>query len=250
MSRGYITTGFGYEFANDAHQLCISIKRYETTHFTLFSNTKYNEFPCFDATHIYKVNDKIRHPHEKYNVDVMLNIYRVLPYDETIFMDSDVIRMRKTQLFDFMSSWAATNNQSFVAFGKNKDCSWHFGTVCDIEKKHNIRLPHTHAGIIYMKKGAMLDLFFAYANEAAQKYNSLDFKRRLKGRSKALEIHLSYAMGRLKWHPIDFKLQDEICFYPVNESRVLMKNHVHVFNSTTHDMLIRHPQSLKYCKLP
>jgi hypothetical protein len=70
---------------------------------------------------------------------------------------------------------------------------------------------HTHAGMMYVRRGLQARRFFELAQHANKNYWDLGF-RPFKAGSKALEIHWSYAFGQLGWQPLDFYDQDLFAF--------------------------------------
>lgn len=251
MSKGYITTAFGASFIQDAYMLCSSIKKYESALFAVLTDVKTNvPKKCFDKVILYDTDSSIKHPHERYNVDVMLHMNSWLPFDETIFVDSDIIRTKPDNLFIFFYEKSKAFNQSVLMFGKKKDCKWHFGTVCQIERQIGVRLSHTHAGIIYLRRGHMLNEFFRHANFASNNYDNFHFLRLLKAGSKALEIHLSYAMGKMNWYPIEFSRQNTLCFNANMQTGNGIFSHVHMFNREMHHKLYYSPSLFQKCNVP
>lgn len=199
----------------------------------------------------FETNASIRGAHERYNVDVMLSLLDITPFHETIFMDSDVLRAQPCDLWH--SELPRHHNQSVTVLGRNHDCTWHFGHICEIEKRNELRLPHTHAGMMFLRKDAAAAEFFAHAKTAAKLYWQLGF-RPFKQNGRALEPHWSYAFGKMDWVPIEFGVQLLLGFewrpgeaVPPTllraaggpEPHIGSYCHAHMFNEAAHAALYR-----------
>lgn len=216
-NQGYVTTGFGTKFRADAEMLCESIRHFnDTTPFALLTSEaealSLEGHTCFSQIIPVVVNQNLTNPHERFNVDVMLRLYELSPFQETIFMDSDVLRTRECDLWSSMRQATHHQDQSVVLLGRRRDCNWHWGTACKLENRNNMSIPHTHAGLMYFKRGASSRTFFDLAQEANNRYGDLGFLSSLKGGSKCLEIHWSYAFGKMGWWPMEFDEQELFCF--------------------------------------
>ena len=70
---------------------------------------------------------------------------------------------------------------------------------------------HTHAGMMYVRRSDGARKFFKLARHANAHYWELGFHV-FKYGGKALEIHWSYAFGKLRWKPLDFHDQELFAF--------------------------------------
>jgi len=220
QQRGYLTTAFGDTFRRTAEQLCMSIRHSgdntpfavvtsEAEAFTVHAETK----GCFDVVVPYSVGSyKVSmFNNERYNVFPMLSLLELTPFNETIFYDSDVLRTRNVNLWDIMQKYSATMQQPVIAIGKHRDCSWHFGTACKLEERNNMSIPHTKAGLMYVRKGVEAEWFWHHMHVADDRYEKLGFSRSCE-HAMCLEIHLSYAFSKMKWKPVELADQDLLCF--------------------------------------
>lgn len=218
--RGYITTAFGESYRSSAEMLCKSIRKFhDDTPFALVtsaaeaSNLVANSGGCFDVVVPYEVGSyKVSMlNNERYNVFPMLSLLKVTPFNETIFFDSDMLRTRPVDLWGFMRKHASLLNQSVVVIGKRKDCAWHFGTACKLERRNNMSLPHTKAALMYVRSDFEANLLWRWMEVADVRYNSLGFSRSCEN-AMCLEIHLSYGFGKMNWTPVELAEQDVLCF--------------------------------------
>lgn len=157
---GYATTGFGERFFDDAVSLCRSIRfSYDTTNFAIITSPAEtrdtnNMARCgrqCRSCHLipFATNASLTNPHDRYNVDVMLSLPDVLPFAETIFFDSDVLRTR--QCSPWASKFPAHRSQPVVMLGVKEDCDWHFGMACKLQALHQQPFPVRHARHLNLK---------------------------------------------------------------------------------------------------
>ena len=144
--------------------------------------------------------------HEKGNILPRLRAIDLSPYDEFMFLDTDVLASAPVD-----AAWGAlrATNQPVAAPGLAVDCAWHFGKVCEISDALGLKpqLPHVHAGAFYVNRaedpGALRE-FSDLAVEAFKRYDELGFLRLFREESRVLEICLSYAHRKMGYAPVDF----------------------------------------------
>lgn len=249
---------------------CISFRRFgDTLPYGIVTSPESAADPelvrlCFEfcRCHLlgFETNASSVTPHQRYNVDVMLKLLDITPWHETIFFDSDVLRVSRCNPWDARLGFTQYRSQSINLFGRHKDCGWHFGFACKLEQRNHMRFSHTHAGMMYIRKDAKAREFFLYAQNASDHYDSLGF-RPFKGKhnAHALEIHWSYAFGKLDWFPIEFDQQSLFSFnwFPneplpprylkvknLREPKVIPQDelgycHVHMFYDNYHASLFK-----------
>ena len=144
--------------------------------------------------------------HEKGNILPRLRAISLSPYEEFMFLDTDVLASAPVD-----AAWGAlrATNRPVAAPGLAVDCAWHFGKVCEISDALGLKpqLPHVHAGAFYVNRaedpGALRE-FSDLAVEAFKRYDELGFLRLFREESRVLEICLSYAHRKMGYAPVDF----------------------------------------------
>ena len=249
-SRGYLTTGFGDKFVRDALNQCRALRRFgDHTCFALVTTaTKIVPGLAHNCSNLMllpvKTNSATACKHERYNVEVMLSLFEITPFRETLFMDSDVLRVAPCD--PWKSNLIGYRNQSVAVLGKPQDCSWHWGQICKLEKSTGLTLPHTHAGMMYVRKDASSAKFFDHARNATRLYRSIGFRTfEKKGPGcKALEPHWSYAFGKMGWIPLDFDHAKQLFGFNIWKPGkppppASGSCHAHMFNDRDYDGLYR-----------
>jgi len=144
-------------------------------------------------------------------VEVMLALLEITPFFETIFYDSDVLRVADCSPWE--GPFTQHRGQSIVVFGRARDCGWHWGEACNLESRNHQHFPHTHAGMMYIRADDAGRAFFQLARHAHREYHQLGFQLfRNKKNAHHLEIHWSYAFGKLGWLPMEWAEQSLFSF--------------------------------------
>lgn len=135
---------------------------------------------------------------EKYGTYPKINIYHYSRYDETIFLDTDVLCQYNTdELWKFVS-----NRKEFVTMmGHKNDPQWHWNTIGEVSQTFGKNVPHTHGGFLYFRKSSKE--FFNFCNEVAYKYDELKCKRWYRG-GICDEIIFALAHAQFDINPIEF----------------------------------------------
>lgn len=142
---------------------------------------------------------------EKYCLYPRLYFDQLIPYDETIIVDSDVLCQSSA---DHVWNYMTTRSCPVGMMGRRHDPSWHWGTIHEVSAAYGKHVPHVHGGFFYLRKHPQLYQFFEYAREVFHQYDMYGCKRYFRG-GKVDEIIFAITHANFDWWPIEF---DE---YPV-----------------------------------
>lgn len=137
---------------------------------------------------------------EKYGVYTKISLERYIPYEENIFLDSDVLcQYDTTELWNFLSN----QSSSIVMLGRHDDPNWHWGSIREVSEAFGKHVSHVHSGFIYLRRDFKLINFFTKCKEIFHKYDEYKCKRAFRG-GKADEIIFAIAYSHFNLSPIEF----------------------------------------------
>jgi hypothetical protein len=137
---------------------------------------------------------------EKYCLYPRMIFNKILPYDENIIVDSDVLCQYNTD-----SMWNYFSNQQLPIkmLGRLNDTNWHWGTINEVSKAYGQHVPHVHGGFFFLRKNTFLDQFFDYCKIIFYRYDEYNCKRMFRG-GKVDEIIFAIAHSYFKLNPVEF----------------------------------------------
>lgn len=138
-----------------------------------------------------------------------LDVPGFLPYEETIFLDSDCMIIKK----DMDRHWALLSAQYFNVSGeKRMSGHWYKFDISDVCKALNIPyMVYMNSGVMYMRKGRELDSFIAAAQDLRDNAQDILFvQHRDMNAQIADEPIWGAAMGRLGIQPVTYVAEDQV----------------------------------------
>lgn len=137
---------------------------------------------------------------EKFCLYPRLNMYKYIPYQETIIIDSDIVcQVSPEKIWKFCSQ----NQQDIVMVGNENNPQWHWGTILEVSKIVGKHVPETHGGFFYIRKTDFLPSFFSKCQEIFHKYDYYKCKPWYCG-GKTDEIIFAIAFAYFNFKPINF----------------------------------------------
>jgi hypothetical protein len=127
-----------------------------------------------------------------------------LGLDEFIMLDVDVLPIN-----NLVPAWQEyrKSKQDIVLMGKQDDCPWHWGHLCDIRDKINEPGMHkTHTGLNYFKNvltGSAVKEYARHYRHAWLHFDELGFLRQFRGSGIPDEILASYAFAKMGYIPYE-----------------------------------------------
>jgi hypothetical protein len=210
MDRGYLFIGLGESYITEITRLIDTIRKvgdiYPMSIITSVDDVEYcktlnyfDKIIPIDYTNDLFLNNN--NGFEKYGSIPKILMLDMSPYDETIFIDSDVLCQYSTnQVWDSMSSL----NQCVTMTGSIHSNDWHFGHINNVSKIVGKSVPMTHAGIIYFKKSHKdLKLFIKTLYDIWENYNEYGLLRLYKN-SRIEEPIYAIAFAKLDYVPLEF----------------------------------------------
>ena len=137
-----------------------------------------------------------------------LDVPGFLPYNETMFLDSDCLIMKA----DMDRHWEKLATQCFnVAGSVVKKGTWYTFEISDVCKA--LALPylvHMNSGVMYFRKGAELDDFMETVNDLRENSQDILFVQHRDMNSQIADEPLwSAAMGRAKMLPVRYNVGED-----------------------------------------
>jgi hypothetical protein len=128
-----------------------------------------------------------------------VNVYHFAPYDENIFLDTDVVVQCSTE-----DVWNYLSNQSqpIVMTGRKDDPEWYWGTIRNVSQIFGKHVPHTHGGFIYFRKPET-EQFYQFASEIVKRHDELGGLRQFRG-SMADEFIYALSFAQFGYQPVNF----------------------------------------------
>ena len=128
-----------------------------------------------------------------------IKLYHYSPFEETIFVDSDVLCQTSTEkLWSFVGS----QQQDVLMTGRKHDMGWAGGDIGNIISKFGKHIPHVHGGFVYFRK-PQAEQFYSFIMETVKNYDRWCGWRHYKG---SMPDELLYAMtfGEFGYEPVNF----------------------------------------------
>lgn len=149
---------------------------------------------------------------EKFCLYPRINLDKLIPYEENIIVDSDVLcQYSVSDVWDF----CGRSPSPILMTGIKKDPGWHWGTVSEVSESYGKHVPHVHGGFFYLKKDDFLNEFFEYCRHVFWKYDEYGCKRWFRG-GRVDEIIFAIAHSNFEMSPINF---DEFPIITFNYSK-------------------------------
>ena len=136
-----------------------------------------------------------------------LDVPAFLPYEETMFLDSDCLIVKK----DMDRHWKLLGQQCFNVGGEPRTSGlWYTFEIADVCKSLDIEyVVHLNSGVMYMRKGRELDEFLAVVQELRDTSEDILFvQHRDMNAQIADEPFWGAAMGRLGMRPVEYSPED------------------------------------------
>lgn len=261
-SQGYILIALGESYIKEAEMCAKTIRKYDqrpicvltlNEHLHLIDRNLFNDVVEYKIVNNYF--NYFKTPFEIFGTYAKINLISFSPYEETIYLDSDVVcQFSPENLWQF----ASNRKNPIMMMGQKEDPSWHFGHIESVSLKYGKKIPHTHGGFVYFRKDSLE--FFNYCNELVPNYDSLDCKRWYKN-SMPDEIFFAIAHAKFDYDPIEFDeypimtfnitenislptklqthnnkiLEDYIPFIHAYDRNIFKELFLRVMNMTTHD---------------
>lgn len=205
---GYVLVAIGKEYINECYNLSLTLRRNKDYRpISIMINKEDQDYALskniFDKLLFFDKETKLfkdcKTTFEMYGVYPKITLDKYLPYDKNIYLDSDVL-----SIYDTQQVWDIFNNlnQSVQAIGFEKDPDWHFGKLEDVSKKYGKNVPHTHSGILYMKKNLEMYNFFDYCRDVFYKHDEYGCLRQFRG-GIADEILFAISFSKFNYLPHD-----------------------------------------------
>jgi hypothetical protein len=208
MTEGYYFITIGRYYIDEAYNLSLTLrKNNDNRPISLLINKEDEQYAkdkkIFDKLFFINQDTKLfrdcKTNFERYGVYPKITMDEYLPYDNNIYIDTDVLCIYDTQqVWDIFNS----NHQCVQAIGKEHDPEWHFGRLNEVSEKYGKNVPHTHSGILYMRKNQQLLEFFKYCREAFYKHDEYGCKREFRG-GIADEILIALSFSKFDYLPHD-----------------------------------------------
>jgi hypothetical protein len=128
-----------------------------------------------------------------------VSLFDFTVYDETIFLDSDVLCQYDTsKVWNFMG----TQPQHIAMVGKKYDPHWAAGEIESVIQKIGKHISHTHGGFVYFRK-PQAKLMYDYFVETVVNYNRWCGQRHYKN---SMPDEMLYAMvfSKFDYWPLEF----------------------------------------------
>lgn len=210
-TQGYLFITLGKEYIDECVFLVKTLrKNNDNRPVTLWvhsSDEKYakslnmfDDFIHFNTDLNVSIWEECKTSFEKYCLYPRLLFDKVLPYDETIITDTDMICQYSTNsVWDFLSE----QNLGVRMLGRKYDYKWHWGSILEVSRSYGKHVPHVHGGFFFLRKGIEVDMFFEYCREVFFKYDEYKCKRAFRG-GKVDEIIFAIAHSYFDMSPIEF----------------------------------------------
>ena len=130
-----------------------------------------------------------------------------LPYDETVFLDSDCLIVKK----DMDRHWELLSKQCFNVAGEPRTSgAWYTFKIEDVCSALSIPyVAYMNSGVMYMRKGQELDEFISVVQDLRENARDVLFvQHRDMNEQIADEPLWGAAMGRLGMHPVHYDPED------------------------------------------
>jgi hypothetical protein len=129
-----------------------------------------------------------------------VNLYHFAPYEENIFLDSDVVCQSPTEkVWTFLGN----HRQNVVMVGRKNDPTWYWGTIDKVSYTFGKKVPHTHGGFIYFRK-PQSEKFYKYASDVVRHHDSYGGLRQFRGGSMADEFVYALTFAEFGYSPVNF----------------------------------------------
>lgn len=137
---------------------------------------------------------------EKYCLYPRINFDKMLPYEENIILDSDVLcQYDPNKVWNYMSKRIS----SIGMLGRKNDPGWHWGKIREVSDAFGKHIPHVHGGFFYLRREPFTEDFFAAARTAFSKYDEYGCKREFRG-GRVDEILFAICHSYFGMWPIEF----------------------------------------------
>ena len=172
----------------------------------------FDGFIHFDNSLDNKIWQECQTSFEKYCLYPRLFFDKVLPYDETIITDTDMLCQYSTE-----SMWDKLHKQKLNVrmLGRKYDYKWHWGTILEVSKAYGKHVSHVHGGFFYLRRSDFTNKFFTYCREVFFKYDQYKCKRAFRG-GRVDEIIFAISHSHFDLAPIEF---DDIPIMTFNYSK-------------------------------
>lgn len=211
MSKGYLLVCFGKEYIEEAYNLVLLLRKFgDENPVSILCNKEEIEivksFKVFDKAIEFDFNNELsfldKTPFEKFGGTPKIMLVDYLPYDETIYLDTDVLVQYNTEnVWNLFKQY----NQAFVCMAVSADET--DPLVISISKaiKKNVRdMIFPHSGIMYYNKTH--DMFVEFSKTLKyfwKNYDSYGLNTRLFRSGKADEHAVMITMNKLDIKGID-----------------------------------------------
>ena len=212
MSQGYFLIALGQRYIVEASLLANTIKKHdESRPIALLINPEdldyaksfgcFDEYVPFDPTVDEETYKDCNNNFEKFCIYVRINFDKILPYDETINLDTDVLcQYNPDHLWEYLSQ----SDFPVRTLGKKRcDAHWHWNQGYNISQIVGKHIPAVHCGLIYIRKSKTTDKFYASVREKFLNYDKYGCKRFFRG-SRTEEACYSLAFSEFDASPIEY----------------------------------------------
>lgn len=152
-----------------------------------------------------------------------LDVPDFLPYEETVFLDSDCLIVKR----DMDRHWALLAQQCFNVGGEPRTSGpWYTFDIADVCKDLKIDyMVHMNSGVMYMRKGRELDKFLTVVQDLRDKAQDILFvQHRDMNAQIADEPFWGAAMGHLGMQPVEYDAEDGWLMVTTYNSRKVKYN--------------------------
>jgi hypothetical protein len=208
MMQGYILIAVGQRYIDEVCKL-INTLRKQNDHRPVTVVIGSNDIDYFNNKNIdasftllRDVDGNLDYYQTEFEIKGMypkVNIYHFAPYDENIFLDTDVVVQCSTEdVWNYLSS----QSQPIVMTGRKRDPHWYWGTITNVSRIFGKHVPHTHGGFIYFRKPET-EQFYQFASEIVKRHDELGGLRHFRG-SMADEFIYALSFAQFRYQPVDF----------------------------------------------
>ena len=219
MTQGYFLIAIGKRYILEASYLAKTIKKQgDTRPICVLINAEDAEyaksFNTFDLFSEFNPDlsdefyEDCNNAFERFCIYARINFDTLLPFDETINLDTDVLcQYNPDHLWKYLKDGAPVQT-----LGKQKcDSHWHWSQGYNISNNVGKHIPAVHCGFIYIRKDPILSSFFDKVRESFINYDKYGCKRLFRG-SRTEEACYSLAYSKFDISPIEYNAYPVMTF--------------------------------------
>lgn len=176
MSEGFLSIALGKPYIDECSYLVRTLRKQGNTQpFSVIikeeDKSYAEEKKLFDKFIMFDDSDgllsKCNTDFERYCLYPKLTLYKNLPYDETIVLDTDVLcQSNPNKVWDYFRD----KNCPLVFLGRYHSPFNYNRSLRSMISKYGKHIPYVHTGIFYVKKDGFLDDFFTYCKYVFDNY--------------------------------------------------------------------------------